>query len=572
MNTTTPTVADLLKYADLQMAAEAFLVDQSGALKGNLQKALTEGNNHASKFTELQAKHFLEHWTVVAQKPNTDTGFSGTLFRCIKNDPSTGAEEGELVMSFRSTEFIDDSARDNQATNTLEIKETGFAWGQLRDMEDWYQQLVASGKLVNQVNPFKSFSLTGYSLGGHLASAFNEMHPNVADQVVTFNGAGTGGHTPGKTLNELVASFASLAAGNADRSSKFTFSDPYLTTLFNRARDDIRAGGTMAVEDYSKLNEYIFKLGQDPLFKDQRLQAETVRKAVDRVNDIRKEMDRLKSDIGLEQPAYTQVAQNNLDYQMAVLTMSQSTDAASLLGGLERAFGGKQYLTKQPNQFDVVGDTSPSAVSNSQYHIGTDVRVFIEDQPLYRGNVGGTVAFQLLRYLGVKLLVKGYETKDFGDTHSLVLLVDSLNVQNTLLNMLPQAMRATEAATVGTVLKDASNLRAANGDLVVGGGQGKAEGDVLENTLNALADLALGGQRFGPADGSQAGEMKHLVGSDDGNLWWDIKTKAVDGKEVNSGRDRFYELLDKIQKSDLYKLANEGKATLTLLPTANVPD
>ncbi|SDE79611.1 hypothetical protein SAMN05192589_1493, partial [Paracidovorax valerianellae] len=44
------------------------------------------------------------------------------------------------------------------------------------------------------------------------------------------------------------------------------------------------------------------------------------------------------------------------------------------------------------NQYDVVGDTSPSVVSNSQWHYGQDVRIGIEDQPLYRGgNIkGGT--------------------------------------------------------------------------------------------------------------------------------------------------------------------------------------
>ena len=129
---TTPSIADLLKYADLQMAAEAFLenpADPTNVLKDerSLTAALVSGNNHASKFTEIQAKQFLLEWEVVAQQPNTGTGFSGTLFR--------NRETRELVMSFRSTEFIDDAARDNQATNDLEIKETGFAWGQIRDME-----------------------------------------------------------------------------------------------------------------------------------------------------------------------------------------------------------------------------------------------------------------------------------------------------------------------------------------------------------------------------------------------------------------------------------------------------
>lgn len=66
------------------------------------------GNGHASKFTELQATNFVKHWTVVAQQADTTTGLSGTLFRCTADDPSTGAKDGELVMSFRSTEFLDD--------------------------------------------------------------------------------------------------------------------------------------------------------------------------------------------------------------------------------------------------------------------------------------------------------------------------------------------------------------------------------------------------------------------------------------------------------------------------------
>jgi hypothetical protein len=125
---TTPTISDYLKYANLQMAAEAFLVDKKEEpLPDNLLKAaLIEGNNHASRFTPTQAADFATHWKVLAQQPNTSTGFSGTLFECIKDDPVTGAKAGELVISFRSTEFIDDAARDNEATNK-EIKDFGFA-------------------------------------------------------------------------------------------------------------------------------------------------------------------------------------------------------------------------------------------------------------------------------------------------------------------------------------------------------------------------------------------------------------------------------------------------------------
>lgn len=118
---TTLSTAEILKYADLQMAAEAFLYnDKTGEKRytsTNLERALIQGNNHASKFTETQAKAFADRWEVVDQRANTGTGFSGTLFKARKDDPEAGIKTGELVMSFRSTEFIDDAARDNQATN-----------------------------------------------------------------------------------------------------------------------------------------------------------------------------------------------------------------------------------------------------------------------------------------------------------------------------------------------------------------------------------------------------------------------------------------------------------------------
>lgn len=61
---TTPTAAELLKYADLQMAAEAFLRNKvSGALIPSgvgLIAALKAGNDNASKFTETQAKAFAD--------------------------------------------------------------------------------------------------------------------------------------------------------------------------------------------------------------------------------------------------------------------------------------------------------------------------------------------------------------------------------------------------------------------------------------------------------------------------------------------------------------------------------
>lgn len=181
---TTPTITDYLKYANLQMAAEAFIRDeQTGILAAtpqDIRRALQQGNLHASKFTESESIKFEREWKVLDQRANTATGFSGTLFE--------NKTTGELVVSFRSTEFVDDAVRDSAATNTLEISNTGWAWGQIADMEKWYADLKANPALLGN----SAFSVTGYSLGGHLATAFNLLHPGAAQQVVTFNGAGVG--------------------------------------------------------------------------------------------------------------------------------------------------------------------------------------------------------------------------------------------------------------------------------------------------------------------------------------------------------------------------------------------
>ena len=54
----------LLKYANLQMAAEA--IDLRAGISGNLYiNALTKGNNRSSKFTDVQAAQFASEWSVV---------------------------------------------------------------------------------------------------------------------------------------------------------------------------------------------------------------------------------------------------------------------------------------------------------------------------------------------------------------------------------------------------------------------------------------------------------------------------------------------------------------------------
>lgn len=172
------------------MAAEAFLVNPNGTLKSDIPAALELGNEHASRFTETGATDFLKHWEVVNQEANTSTGFSATLFE--------NKDTHEFVISFRSTEFIDDAIHDCQTTNKT-IKSYGWGFGQIADMQDWY------ARIQSQITG--PLSVTGYSLGGHLAIAFNTLYEGAATATYTFNGAGVGKLKDGSSLNTVMSTF-----------------------------------------------------------------------------------------------------------------------------------------------------------------------------------------------------------------------------------------------------------------------------------------------------------------------------------------------------------------------------
>jgi hypothetical protein len=246
-----------------------------------------------------------------------------------------------------------------------------------------------------------------------------------------------------------------------------------------------------------------------------------------------------------------QMDQLSLDYQMAVEAMDSLTDPTSLMSGLVQAYNGPRPYPQGlfANQFDVAGDTRPSMVANSQYHFGQRVPVFIEDQPLFRGSAALSSAINSFLSFDIRLLVNNFSQNDFGDTHSLVLLVDSLSVQNAILQLLPPATRDSAAASLRDILNQASHLRASQLDFT----QGKAEGDVLENVVNALADLLLGRTH------------QRLNGSPEGNTWASIQAPAGgNAAGAYTGRETFYALLAQIAQSSIYGAVQRGEITLSL--------
>lgn len=533
------------------MAAEAFLVYGNGAPKtgDDYINALVAGNDHASRFPEALAKQFADQWEVVDQCPNTKTGLSGTLFR-------NRANPSELVISFRSTEFVDDSAHDNQATNAMEIADRGWAFGQIADMEDWYKQLKDQGKI-----PAGSpLTVTGYSLGGHLATAFNLLRQedatkgiqNPISNTYTFNGAGVGsilqnpyaddpfdpGNTPPpalKTLTGVIANFNNLRANAAS-----LFSDPNAKALY----ETIKSSPTLtsfACTDYIAAAQRTIST-----WFEQKLIVEALTR-IRTIVDETLRLQTLSSGDGKtpKQVSVSDIAQLGIDYQLGVIVASRDTSAVSkLAGGGYMVSDSRNTIGPISGFYDVYAATYPSMVASSQNHYGAPTPIYIEDQPLYRGTVIGDSVKASLDYADVKLLVDGYVNNDFGDTHSLVLMVDSLS----LMNVFYQMDNSLTLEKMALLFKSAT----ASSKESISGSQGKAEGDTLETVLDGLYKFFTGEDK--KLREGQAGQQR--INILQGNTWANPEMRKA-----------FYDVLAVVQTKIGEGLA--GKATVDVLASTS---
>ena len=550
-----PTPAEMLKYANLQLAAEALydfrakltpsqtpgdLISTEGhyfdAIRPDI---LTTGNEHASRFAPTEAAAFAAQWKVVDHLSNTTTGFSGTLFQS-RSDPN------ELVLSIRSTEFIDDTLRDSVATNGMEIKEFGWAFGQISDMEAWYAQLTKPGGPLEG----KHFSVTGYSLGGHLATAFNLLRhedgsAGNVDRVVTFNGAGVG-QVVGP-LSQVINDFNALRA--APESIAARFSDAGLGTLYQTLRERLSDGHSPTADDYALLDTVSATATDDVGRARFASERKHLTLALDRLKNIKQAVTLLAevTDTKDGQPAAIPervVAQARFEYQMALLVAQEfkTTAKALLPTAINIVLGKSDGAPRLDNQFDVVGRETTTLVTamvaDSQWHHGANVDVFIEDQPLVRGTILKAAA-GVYWDTGALMPNNNYTQNDFGDTHSIVLLIDSLSVQHLLQTLAPTATQAD----IETLFKAASVVKAES----TTGTQGRAEGDVLENVLDSLLRV------FAHDDPElRKGKAKNGNGLLTGGTWAD-----------ESLRETFYDKLKALGDSPAFKEA-KGKLTLTL--------
>uniref|UniRef100_UPI0005879E3D calcium-binding protein n=1 Tax=Cellvibrio mixtus TaxID=39650 RepID=UPI0005879E3D len=233
-------------YFDLASLAEASYADFSSFPE--VKDALL-----ASEFSEAQADDILSRWTVRAHLPNTSTGFSTSLFEGIDGfvlafrgtEPTkqwakdiVDADVGDIVTDGIALDQIIDLVNTWAWLNSagvytaakLEVLDTETATLQfinrfgdkttraiflaglaLRDdvVVDFPSNTVRRVIWENSDTAFsdvkyqtglglgdeiaaKGLTVTGHSLGGHLASAFTRLFPDINADALTINGAGFG--------------------------------------------------------------------------------------------------------------------------------------------------------------------------------------------------------------------------------------------------------------------------------------------------------------------------------------------------------------------------------------------
>lgn len=232
-----------------QVAAESYLEGLAALDKEAIQTSLRRGNNRKEFVVDLNANlagktrlaadqvaefldgiKLLDQWSDDPRRKRNlepgdhayreldgrqilaNSGFSATLMQDI--DPSS-PDFGSVTLSFRSTEFAKpdlggDRGRDGYGADR-ELGEYGLAFAQIDAMERYYAWLKAQPGMLGNGTLY----VTGYSLGGHLAVAFAELHPDEVEHVYIFNSPGRGSIGKAGGLHEILAYYREVLANPA---------------------------------------------------------------------------------------------------------------------------------------------------------------------------------------------------------------------------------------------------------------------------------------------------------------------------------------------------------------------
>jgi hypothetical protein len=128
-------INDIFDSSELALAAYGFLnVNEVTGSTFNIDALKDAG------MTQTQAEQYAARYPeIVAHIPNTDSGFSATVFKDAN---------GELTISFRGTEGL---GIDLSEADLSQILPFGAAYNQIVDMYNWWQKISSpAGTLVNQ--------------------------------------------------------------------------------------------------------------------------------------------------------------------------------------------------------------------------------------------------------------------------------------------------------------------------------------------------------------------------------------------------------------------------------------
>ena len=395
-----------LKFALQQMAAESYLDNIDLNSLEEVTRRLLRGNNREgfpetgfTRFTGTlekgQAQAFVQHYQIIDQHASDATGFSATLIKDL-SDP-TGKT---FTLAFRSVEYQDqakggDWERDGNGGAAGEIAGRGFAFAQLVSMERYWKQIQPT------LPPGAILNVTGYSLGGHLATVFTELHADQVNHTYTFNAAGRG-------------AFANVLLSETEEIARIREMVTNLDTQIKQF-------------DPSELLTQSGASGN--LYTDAR---------------------------------YTQ-ALTVVQQLYATVGTSVFVPPGGVLGGVTRTGGPFDKISQLFGH--ATSGIDPQIIANSGIHAPVH-EILIEGQPLIEG-----------------INLQNPRESQYGNTHSITLLVDSLALQELFETVDPDLTQGD----IEGILKAASSAAASSFASPVD--EHVAEGDTLEVALDALRAL-----------------------------------------------------------------------------------
>ena len=146
-------------------------------------------------FSPLQLQHFFERYDLLEHQPNTNSGFSATLFGEKRKQTHTESKEVSYTADYGYTNY------------TLAIRGTEFKLEQIQDLlndyyigtnnsdmnrviEQYFDMLLfyeETLKPLLQEKGIARINVVGHSLGGYLAQLFALSYPHSINEVYTYN-------------------------------------------------------------------------------------------------------------------------------------------------------------------------------------------------------------------------------------------------------------------------------------------------------------------------------------------------------------------------------------------------